>query len=150
MAFMTSCNQDVFAAAAEGDTGVYELFGHSADINTNHYGHDSWTPQETNIKTLVMNARVSGVFHLLYGHLPTLLQSIQVGKIHIFKLITTIRGIHGCPHTSPVITPSVMSGTTQDDSSKFLVKICKIFESSLTKSHTAVVDLFVDPVTKHP
>ncbi|KAF9440526.1 hypothetical protein P691DRAFT_820577 [Macrolepiota fuliginosa MF-IS2] len=94
MAFVTTTNNEVFAAIDVGEGGTHHQFGHSADINTKHYGHDSRTPEGMNMKTFLADARVSGVFHALYGHKPTLLEDLERGtgrKADIIAMINKIR-----------------------------------------------------------
>lgn len=151
MAFMTSCNQDVFTAAADSDTGVYEQFGHSADINIKHYGHDSRTPDGMKIKSFLSNARVSAVFHILYGHPPTLLTHLESGKSHSAQLIATIASIRGHPSfqqtpNSELVTSRPQSNPIPPD---LLMRIKQMFDQSLAKSHTAITNLFTDTTTTH-
>lgn len=152
MVFISNSNHAVFAAAAEENSGLHEQFGHSLEINTTHYGHDARTPHGTNIKSFFLHARISGVFHLLYGHPPTLLEALQVGKTRILKLVSAVHEINGRPYTSQsqAVIPAGVSRTSIDDSSDLLFKMRQVFESSLAKAHAAVADLFVGPISKHP
>jgi hypothetical protein len=56
MAFMTSCNHTIFVYAAKIDAGVPDQFGHSAEMNVQHYGHDMRIPIGMNMKTFLANA----------------------------------------------------------------------------------------------
>ncbi|KAF9440876.1 hypothetical protein P691DRAFT_715436 [Macrolepiota fuliginosa MF-IS2] len=153
MAFMTSCNQDVFAAAVDTDTGVYEQFGHSADINAKHYGHDSRTPDGMNIKTFLTHARVSGVFHLLFGHPPTLLEQLESGKTHSAKLIATIMAIRHralAPQQMPSTTQtSPHAAREQNHLDTIWTKMQAIIDESIAKSQAAIANIFTDSITIH-
>lgn len=147
MAFITSSNHRVFAAVADTDAGTYEQFGHSEDINTKHYGQDSRTPDGTNIKTFLAHARVSAAFHILYGHHPTLLERLESNKAHTDQLIATIMKIrHPLQSSTPTATAPHALSTTDPH---LIAKIQNVFEQSLVKSYSAVVDLFTAPTTVH-
>ncbi|EKM81396.1 hypothetical protein AGABI1DRAFT_125786 [Agaricus bisporus var. burnettii JB137-S8] len=83
MAFITSCNQEVFDVASSYSGATHDQFGHTAKINVQHYGRDFRTPEGTNFSSFISAARVSGVFHILYGHPPDLLQRLEYGQGHI-------------------------------------------------------------------
>lgn len=147
MAFITSSNHEVFAAVADKDAGTHEQFGHSAEINTKHYGQDSRTPDGMNIKTFLANARVSAVFHILYGHHPTLLQRLELNKSHTEQIIATIMQIRHPLQTSTSIT--TVPSTTSTPAPDFIANIRSVFEESLVKSYSAVANLFTAPTTTH-
>lgn len=93
MAFMTNSNMPVFEAAEFRHTAAFDQFGHSADINVQHYGHDARVPDGMNINLFMATARVSGVFHMLYGHPPELLERLEYGKGRINEVVSTVNSI---------------------------------------------------------
>lgn len=151
MAFMTNYNQVVFAATADPDTGAHEQFGHSMAVNTQYYGRDSGTPDGMNIKTFIANARVSAVFHLLYGHPPTLLESLESSKPRIERILTTIAKIRNPTQSSPSVNSVVINSQSPPDSNEpaFFAKVQHMVDTAIAKSHAAVANLFTDQTTIH-
>ncbi|KAF7771871.1 hypothetical protein Agabi119p4_6182 [Agaricus bisporus var. burnettii] len=145
MAFMTSCNHTIFARAAESDAGTHHQFGHSAEMNVQHYGLDSRTPSGMNIKLFFADARVSAVFHLLYGHPPTLLQRLEAGKSQSQMLITTIESIRS---SAPPVHLS-KDPTEIPNSPDMFARIKQLIDTSIATSHAAITHLFTPPNTLH-
>ncbi|KAF7768400.1 hypothetical protein Agabi119p4_7643 [Agaricus bisporus var. burnettii] len=144
MAFITTCNHSVFAHATESDAETYKQFGHSETMNTQHYGQDSRTPAGMNLKSFFANARVSGVFHLLYGHPPTLLRHLEDGKSHSRRLIAIIDSIHGTSVKHTATENTQLNIACDND---LLIRIRQLFNQSIAASHAAITQLFVPSTT---
>lgn len=151
MAFMTNYNQAVFAATADLDAGVHEQFGHSVAVNTQYYGLDSGTPDGMNIKSFIAHARVSAIFHLLYGHPPTLLVSLESRKPRLERILTTIANIRNPPQSHPSVTSILTTSPSSPDVTEpgLLVKVQQMVDTAIAKSHAAVANLFTDQATIH-
>lgn len=153
MAFMTNYNQPAFAATSDHDTAVYDQFGHSASINTKHYGHNSGTPHDMSIKTFIAHAHVSATFHLLYGHPPTLLERLESPQPRIDRILATIANIRHPPPAHPSFDNSTLAISrppSKFTDPAFFIKVQQIVEMAVAKSHAAVVNLFGDRTTIHP
>ncbi|KAF5347917.1 hypothetical protein D9756_010117 [Leucocoprinus leucothites] len=108
MSFITDCNREAFTVAEANSTAMYEQFGHSAKMNLQHYTHDARVPPGMSASMFISNARVSGVFHLLFGHSPQLLEHLEYGKGRIAEVIGTISQIRH--HSQPTLqSPSYPS-----------------------------------------
>jgi hypothetical protein len=162
MAFITSCNQEAFEAAEFQQTATFEQFGHSAEINVQHYGHDSRTPDGMNISRFMATARVSGVFHLLFGHPPELLERLEHGKGKIAQIVSTIskirqRGQPNIPLSAvesiqPLPFPS--SGLDLQDvvsalKALILPDIVTTVKNTVAESNASLVELFAPKLTAH-
>ncbi|KAF5344634.1 hypothetical protein D9756_011233 [Leucocoprinus leucothites] len=90
MAFVTECNKEAFTVAQASSSAMYEQFGHSAEINVRHYGNDIRVPDKMTVGMFMAHARVSGVFHLLQGHTPELLERLESGRGKIAEAASTI------------------------------------------------------------
>jgi hypothetical protein len=146
MAFITSCNHSVFARAAESDAGAHDQFGHSAEMNLEHYGHDSRTPNGMNIKSFHANARVSAVFHILCGHQPTLFRHLEDSKAnsqHLIAIIDTVR------QQQPAAAPLHVASRNMTNEVEFLSKIKKLLDQSIASSHAAITHLFAPSMSLH-
>ncbi|KAF7783355.1 hypothetical protein Agabi119p4_2731 [Agaricus bisporus var. burnettii] len=146
MAFITSCNHSVFAHAAESEAGAHEQFGHSAKMNVEHYGHDSRTPSGMNIKSFNANARVSAVFHVLYGHPPTLFQHLEDGKSHSQHLIATIDSVR---RPKAIAEPLNVLTNHPTNDVELLHKIKQLLDQSIASSHAAITHLFSPSTNVH-
>jgi hypothetical protein len=147
MAFITSCNQDVFEAAYSTSSATHAQFGHTEKINVQHYGRDSRTPDGINFGAFLSAARVSGVFHLLYGHPPDLLQLLEYGQGQIISIRNTINRIRN--RSLPTISSrpsSVLSleEITMTLKSLILPEINSTLVKAVAQSHASVID-FVSP-----
>lgn len=151
MAFMTNYNQTIFAAVADPDTGVHEQFGHSVSVNTQYYGRDSGTPDGMNIKTFTAHARISSVFHLLFGHPPALLERLESNKPRIERILTTIAQIRNPPQHYPSAPPVTTTSHSSLDVTEpaLLTKVQQMVDTAIAKSHAAVANLFTDKAMIH-
>ncbi|EKM79049.1 hypothetical protein AGABI1DRAFT_129306 [Agaricus bisporus var. burnettii JB137-S8] len=153
MAFITSCNQDVFEAAASTSTATHEQFGHTAKINLQHYGQDSRTPDGLNFSSFKSAARVSGVFHLLYGHSPELLEKLEYGQGRISTIKDTINRIRN--RSVPTLPASTISTALelQDITTSLKQLILPEIASTVIKStaqcYASVIDFLAPKSTSH-
>ncbi|THH12560.1 hypothetical protein EW146_g7583 [Bondarzewia mesenterica] len=68
MAFITSCNEDMFTSAQLVTSTVHDQLSHTGETDCNHYGSDEQLPLGLDRSTFISTARVSGTIHLLFGH----------------------------------------------------------------------------------
>jgi hypothetical protein len=139
MAYITSCNHSLFSYAAESEGGAHVQFGHSAEMNVEHYGHDSRTPSGMNIKGFHSNARVSAVFHILYGHPPTLFRHLEDGKSHLQSLKATIDSVR---QRRQAVEPQQYSPRNHTNDAEFFSRMKKLLDQSIASSHAAITHLF--------
>lgn len=151
MAFITGNNQDVFAAAEKVPHGIYEQFGHSADVNVQHYGHDSRLPSGMNMPLFVSTARVSAVFHMLFGHSGELLEHLERGKGRALNIISRINAILNRGIPAMPLTGTTSAGPSQhlavDDiaaalKAQLIPDLCKQFKDLLSESNASAIELF--------
>jgi hypothetical protein len=150
MAFITSCNQEVFEAASLTSTATHDQFGHTAQINVRHYGGDIRTPPGINFSSFLSAARVSGVFHLLFGHPPQLLELLEHGQGRITLIKDTIMQIRKRSIEPVNPSTSLSSLALQDISTALkcliLPEITTAIVKSVAQSHASVVN-FLSPKT---
>lgn len=161
MAFMTNSNMAVFEAAEVRNTAAFEQFGHTAEVNAQHYGHDARTPDGMNISIFTATARVSGVFHILFGHPPDLLERLEYGKGPINELVSVVNKIR---HRQQPLLSSVedSSGQLERPSSglvlqdiattlklSILPEIIGALKHVVAESNASLVDLFAPKLTAH-
>lgn len=162
MAFITSCNLEAFDAAELRPTATFEQFGHSAEINVKHYGHDSRIPDGMNIAGFMATARVSGVFHILFGHAPELLEQLELGKGKIAHIVSTITKIRRRPEpnipasavNSIQALPLPPSGLDLQDivtalKALILPELVTTVKNTVAESNASVVELFAPKLTAH-
>lgn len=162
MAFMTNSNMPAFEAAELRHTAAFDQFGHSAEINVQHYGHDARTPDGMNISVFMATARVSGVFHMLFGHPPELLEQLEYGKGQINEIVSTINKIRhrGQPSLPPSVVDSIQplpfpsSGLTMQDLAttlKLLIlpDVMNTLKTTIAESNASLIDLFAPKSTAH-
>jgi hypothetical protein len=147
MAFITSCNLEVFEAVCSTSGATHAQFGHTEKINVQHYGRDSRTPDGINYGAFLSAARVSGVFHLLYGHPPDLLQQLEYGQGQIVSIKNTINCIRN--RSLPIISSSPSSVLSLEEitmtlKSLILPELNSTLVKAVAQSHASVID-FVSP-----
>ncbi|EKM74407.1 hypothetical protein AGABI1DRAFT_133300 [Agaricus bisporus var. burnettii JB137-S8] len=146
MAFITSCNHEVFEAATSSSTATHDQFGHTAEINVMHYGRDSRTPAGSNFSSFLSAARVSGIFHLLYGHPPILLQRLENGQGHLALIKETVNQIRNQSVSPTILTSSSSTSLSIHDisaalKSLILPEIISTLTKSVSKSYASVIEL---------
>jgi hypothetical protein len=147
MAFITSCNHDVFEAASSTSDATHAQFGHTEKINIQHYGRDARTPDGLNFTSFLSAARVSAVFHLLYGHSPDLLQQLEHGQGRITTIKDAIHCVRNRSLPSIISTPSSalsLEETTISLKSLILPEIKSTLIRSVAQSHASVIE-YISP-----
>ncbi|KAJ3555709.1 hypothetical protein NP233_g12145 [Leucocoprinus birnbaumii] len=156
MAFITECNKDTFDVVQASSTAMYEQLGHTAEINARHYGHDSRVPDGMNFGKFMTNARVSGVFHMLYGHSTELLERLESGRTTINNSINTILQIRHRPPPSLPSPSNISPQLTIEDIANtlkplILPDIIDVLRKTLAESTASLVDhINTKPISSTP
>ena len=79
LAFLFSCNRPIFRAVDSGTTSTSDQFGHSEEMDMDHYGADLRFPQGLNNSIYMETARASAATQLMFGHPPHLLLALSQG-----------------------------------------------------------------------
>ena len=93
MAFLFSCNRPIFRAVDSGTTSTSEQFGHSEEMDMDHYGTDLRFPQGLNNSIYMETARASAATQLLFGHPPNLLLALSQGAEWQNGIVSLTRAI---------------------------------------------------------
>jgi hypothetical protein len=152
MAFIASCNSDVFDLAQMVTTAVHEQLGHTGAVDRIHYAGDSRIPFGFDLGTFMRTARISGVFHLLLGHGPDLFRLLESGNAKRAEIAAVIKAIRqptaaGAlanlpPSQSAVVFQHSADNLVDQLSQRLGTRLYAHMNDSLSKAHAAVVDLF--------
>jgi hypothetical protein len=114
MAFLFSCNRQIFRAVDSGSTSTSEQFGHSDEMDMDHYGADLRFPQGLNSSIYMDTARASAATQLMFGHPPTLLMALSQGADWQNRLVSLSQSIIEGRYVSPdeAVVPQ-LSGVLQ-------------------------------------
>jgi hypothetical protein len=93
MAFLFSCNRPIFRAVDSGTTSTSDQFGHSEEMDMDHYGADLRFPQGLNNSIYMETARASAATQLMFGHPPDLLLALSQGADWQNGIVTLSKAI---------------------------------------------------------
>ena len=151
MAFITACNTPLFACinAPAGTTSAQEQFGHTGEMDRMHYGGDERIPVGLDRYMFMAMVSVSGVFHMLFGHEPCVLRSLESGNHLRAQHLATIQNMRqpipmlfSRTHPAPYVTAASVDAAAHAVADKLLPPMVQHVNRSLANAHAAVVDLF--------
>jgi hypothetical protein len=148
IAFITSCNSELFDLSQSATTAAHDQIGHTGPTDRAQYAGDARLPLGLDRSTFMSTARVSATMHILFGHAPELLTTLEAGNSSRAALAKTIMSIRR-PESVTVVTETVpttqklaIQTIAEGVQTVLMPNLVGEVTRSLAESYASVVNLF--------